>query len=111
MLIRENFFEVQVADIDHRYQEHSAWFKRNDVPHVPLSKRDNGMKGWMDKITVTRWERYFDIPHPTNDVDETDTEKFESYAALNMDLSKDDNGFYKDDNTFQAWQFYKLGRG
>ncbi len=110
MYIRDNMYEVQVIDKDNRYVEHEAWFHRNEVPHFPLKNNKKGIKGWMDHITVTRWEKYFNIPHPQNEITDDDIEKFESYAQFNLDLEKDSSGCYKNDATFQAWQFYKLGR-
>lgn len=107
MQIQHNITGVRVSRKDTRYSEHFAWFKRNYVEHVVTS---DGIVGLMDNITLNRWEKYFRLPHQEEKISNEDRELFEEFAELNMSIEIDKNGDYIDDNTFQAWQFFKLGR-
>lgn len=107
MQIQSNLTGVHVSKKDIKYSDHLAWFKRNYLDF--LSTKD-GITAMMDSITLNRWEKYFKIPHKEEKITNEDREIFEEYAVLNMSIEIDKNGDYVDDNTFQAWQFFKLGR-
>lgn len=98
-------YSVTLEPTDNR--EYFDWFNRNNVPQARIGVLYMGM---MDSITVIRFKKYFDIPNTDSLVTKAEVERFEEFAQLNLPLDKDKNGIYINDLTFQAWQFYKLGR-
>ncbi len=107
MQIQQNLTGVRVSKTDSRYNEHLAWFRRNDIRYVDVK---DGIFGAMDKITLNRWEKYFRVAHKEEQISNEDREAFEEYAQFNLPIDIDNNGDYIDDATFQAWQFFKLGK-
>lgn len=107
MQIQKDMFSVQLEENDSNYRDHLAWLQRNYVFFV---KNDTGVQGFMDKITFIRFQKFFNIKQEEDKFTDKDIETFEGYAELNMSIDKDTNGLYVDDITFQAWQFFKLGK-
>ena len=105
--VQKNMFSVELEETYPKYTEHLAWLQRN---YVFFNKGKSGVQAFMDKITFVRWQKYFNVEEQEVVITDKDIELFESYAQFNMNLDKDDNGLYKDDITFQAWQFFKLGK-
>ena len=105
MKIERGMYSVTLEPADNR--EYFDWFNRNNVPQTRIGASYLGM---MDSITVIRFKKYFDIPNIDSLVTQAEVARFEEFAQLNLPLDKDKNGIYVNDITFQAWQFYKLGR-
>ncbi len=105
MKIERGMFGVTLDGNDN--SEYLSWFNRNAVPYAIVGPSRFGM---MDKITVIRFKKYFDIPNLDALITPQEINRFEEYAQLNLSIERDGNGIYVNDSTFQAWQFFKLGR-
>ncbi len=84
-----------------------AWFVRNDIL---FNEIPDGYFGVMDKITITRFKRFFGVPMGLPEITQEEKQQFEEFASFNLQLDRDDKGLYTNDLTFQAWQFFKLGK-